>query len=397
MNGIEWDGKDEPTTYVDEIDFSQQGYTNTQVLNSAEAGSFVVNFTNGGTATAWYDSGSAVRVYAGGTFTVSSETTIVKIVLTYGSSDKTNAITTNVGTFSTNTWTGSSNSVTFTIGDSSGHRRIAQIEVHYAEKPVVKEASSLEFSEEVVAVDLYTYGGSFTAPTATLTPADGALTYSSSNEAVAIVDANTGNVTIKGKGTTVITATFDGNAEYKGCSASYTINVTDSTPITGSGVAIYTANFEENTGHRTSGTNSYTSNSYTTGDVKWSLTYADAVTSGSPIGGTAHVICRVAKNTTNKPIVTSGNLVQSSTNVSKVTFWSKLGSNVTLKVYYSTNNSTWTELTYSKDTSVNSTYGYSANVGLSSVSAFYLKFEYSVSSSTGSNRDSNLDNIVVYN
>lgn len=243
MNGIEWDGKDEPATYVDAIDFSQQGYTDTQVLNSAEAGSFVVNFTNGGTATAWYDNGSAVRVYGEGTFTVSSETTIVKIVLTYGSSDKTNAITTNVGTFATNTWTGSANSVKFTIGGSTGHRRIAKIEVHYAEKPVVKEATTIELGtyENTVDVKEGTEAASnnFIEPNATVVdasgdPVEGAKpTYTSNNADVATVNAENGNVTFTGgTGSVTITISYAGDDKYKDCEVSYTISVSNSTEPT---------------------------------------------------------------------------------------------------------------------------------------------------------------------
>ena len=79
----------------------------------------------------YYTSGSAVRCYGGAYFTVSSTKTIVKIELVYGSSDGSNAITTDCGTFDSPTWTGSSNSVKFTIGGSSGNRRIAGVTVTY--------------------------------------------------------------------------------------------------------------------------------------------------------------------------------------------------------------------------------------------------------------------------
>lgn len=119
------------------IDFSAQGYTNAQVIESAtiEEG-LVVTFdkANGSTAPTYYNTGTAVRVYGGATMTVTATgKTISKIVLTYGTGDKTNAITANCGTFETDTWTGSASSVTFTVDGTSGHRRIKVVEVTLGE------------------------------------------------------------------------------------------------------------------------------------------------------------------------------------------------------------------------------------------------------------------------
>ena len=58
-------------------------------------------------------------------------------------------------------------------------------------------------------------------------PNNFALTYASSNEDVATVDEE-GNVTLKAVGTTVITASFAGDATHKSAEASYTLNVKDS-------------------------------------------------------------------------------------------------------------------------------------------------------------------------
>lgn len=58
-------------------------------------------------------------------------------------------------------------------------------------------------------------------------PNNFALTYASSNEDVATVDEE-GNVTLKAVGTTVITASFAGDATHKAAEASYTLNVKDS-------------------------------------------------------------------------------------------------------------------------------------------------------------------------
>ena len=119
------------------IDFSAQGYENAQVIESVtiEEG-IVVTFDKGTNqnAPAYYNTGTAVRVYGGGTMTVTATgNTISKIVLTYGTGDNTNEITTDCGTFATDTWTGSASSVTFTVGGTSKHRRIKVIEVTLGE------------------------------------------------------------------------------------------------------------------------------------------------------------------------------------------------------------------------------------------------------------------------
>lgn len=51
------------------------------------------------------------------------------------------------------------------------------------------------------------------------------VSYSSSNENVATVNASTGEVTLKSAGTATITASFEGNSDYNAKIASYTLNV----------------------------------------------------------------------------------------------------------------------------------------------------------------------------
>ncbi len=158
----------------------------------------------------------------------------------------------------------------------------------------------------------------------------------------------------------------------------------------------YKADFEGETEHRTSGTNSYTSNTYTVSGVKWELKYADAVTSGSPLSGSAHVICRIAKDTKNKPYILSENLLSKSETVTKVSFLSKLGTNVSLVASYSTDNGNiWNPLTITKDATVHATLGYSASLTGVIASDFRLKFEWS--RTTGTTKvDSNIDDICVF-
>lgn len=117
------------------VTFSAQNYTNAQAIELYTGTNFTVTFAKGSNSNApkYYTSGAAIRCYGGNTFTVSSEKTIIKIELTFGTSDGSNTITASPESYSNGTWTGSSEEVTFTIGGTSGNRRIAGISVTYAE------------------------------------------------------------------------------------------------------------------------------------------------------------------------------------------------------------------------------------------------------------------------
>ena len=128
------------------IDFSAQGYANEQVITSAAVDDNVSVAFNKGTnqnPPKYYTSGTAIRCYGGNYFTVSTTIgSITQIVLTYGSNDGNNAITADVGSFNTNTWTGDAASVTFNIGGTSGNRRIKAMAVTYShEIPPTQQAT----------------------------------------------------------------------------------------------------------------------------------------------------------------------------------------------------------------------------------------------------------------
>ena len=134
------------------FDASKQGYTNAQVINN-------VTITDGITVTfdkgtnnytcKYYNTGDAIRVYGGGYFTIASTIgKIIKIKLTFGSGDGSNEISKDSGTYysSEGTWEGSSESITFTIGGTSGHRRIKAIAVTYEKDANAPTAESLTIS-----------------------------------------------------------------------------------------------------------------------------------------------------------------------------------------------------------------------------------------------------------
>ena len=122
--------------------FTDQGYANGDAVESYTGTDFAIAFNKGTNSNApeYYTTGSAIRVYGGNYFTVSSTTkTISKIELAFASGEGTNAITTDVETYTGGTWEGSANAVTFTVGGTTGHRRIASVAVTFAagEAPAV--------------------------------------------------------------------------------------------------------------------------------------------------------------------------------------------------------------------------------------------------------------------
>ena len=156
------------------LDFSQKGYTNGDAISSATEGKITVTFdkgTNASNAPKYYTTGTAIRAYGGNTITVSSENTISNIVITFSTGDDGNAITASNGsytdgintngTYSNGTWTGSANSITFTVDGSSGHRRIQSIAVtstgnasYYTDYTTTCEGRQLETPTNLNTTDI---------------------------------------------------------------------------------------------------------------------------------------------------------------------------------------------------------------------------------------------------
>lgn len=90
-----------------------------------------------------------------------------------------------------------------------------------------KQSQKLSFNPTSVTCTL---NGTFTQPT--LSGVKTPVSYTSSKESVATVDKNSGVVTIKGAGTTTITATAAETDQYRLATASYTLLVTDSSSST---------------------------------------------------------------------------------------------------------------------------------------------------------------------
>ena len=155
-----------------------------------------------------------------------------------------------------------------------------------------------------------------------------------------------------------------------------------------------TFDFEDESAHRTEGNNSYSENSYTENGVTISLTYADAVTSGTPLAGTANVVGRIAKKEKNSPVVKVGAISISGKKVTGIAYKTIGMSAMNMSVEYSLNNSTWTNLQTIKGMPTSSTEKSVSDLNITGTS-FYLRFTVTVASSTKKNRDFQLDDIVI--
>lgn len=201
-----------------------------------------VTLTLAGRTRWWADSPNHLRTYSGSTVTVSVPDNYIITSIVFTSTNNTaKNLSTTVGTYDNGgTWTGTANSVDFACSETS---RFSTIEVTYqdATEPV-KKNPGLVFSETDVTA---TIGEPFTAPTLTKeTTAE--VTYSSDNEEVATVDAQTGEVTIVALGTAKITAQAAENDEYAAGSASYTITVKN--PVLAEVTLPYTETFKDDQG-----------------------------------------------------------------------------------------------------------------------------------------------------
>lgn len=196
---------------------------------------FTIN-RNKGTAPSFNQNNKDLRIYANGNFIITAPegikiTDVIFTISTQGKKRYT-TITADNGTVATQAsgdselkWSGSSSSVSFTVGakanlsnstsevDKAGQFCFTSFKITYeADDPSDTRANAdIAFTESTYYAN---DGEAFTAPVPTKATT-AALTYTSSKPEVAAVNTNTGAVTIVAPGTTVITATAAENTEFK--------------------------------------------------------------------------------------------------------------------------------------------------------------------------------------
>lgn len=222
--------------WADEVTITPTSTSATQnnVSLSAAIGS-------GSTPPSYNATGKDLRVYAKGTVTISSVDKIITgIVFNISAQGKKRLapVTASVGTVAsqssgdeTVTWSGSSSTVTFTVGDKAdygsestkaGQLCFTSVVVTLASS---KSPAGLSFGGTTAFNSLPS--AAFTAPTLS-NPNGLTVSYATSDADIAAVNASTGAVTIGTKvGTATITASSEETETYAAGEASYTITVTN--------------------------------------------------------------------------------------------------------------------------------------------------------------------------
>lgn len=241
------------------VNMSEQGYSNADNVSSIKNGGLTISFTDGSTATAYYATGTAVRIYGGGSATFSvKDATISKVELTFsGTSNAPSANTvwsctdgSGSGTSGASaTWTGSAKTVKITRPTGNGHWRLQLVTVTYTLNSLDNSVATTVTIDGsgITNKDLYagTNAGQLAAVVKDVSGASisgATVTWASSKEDVATV-ADDGKVTLVAVGTTTITASYAGvENQYKPSTANYELTVTDTTPFTGGVVTFVSAN-----------------------------------------------------------------------------------------------------------------------------------------------------------
>ena len=212
------------------LTFSDLGLSDATKLTSYERTNFTISFGGSGTAAAYYNSGSAARIYTSNTFTFTAKGTGVKITkivfTTTGSSYRLTTSNTSAseGTITTDQWTGDASEVTFTRS-GSGQVRMTSVTVTYSVP--TKYTVSLAGSGTVT-------GGTISAsPTSAIAGTTISLTATPSAGYVfaswTVTDADAGSVTVTNNQFTMPAKNVTVDATFNEDDTVYDVNVSDET------------------------------------------------------------------------------------------------------------------------------------------------------------------------
>ena len=362
-----------------------------------------------GTNGANYQSGH-IRFQAKNTMTisVSGDYKLTSVTIATNSGYALDNASVSVGSYNTSTqvWTAPSTATTEVIitNTKTSQARLSSVEVSY-ESTTGGDEPTPEAPEAV------SFGGVSNGETVTTAPT---LTASAKNATVYYytigTDATPSDPTTSSSSTTsgeIASSNFSAghtytvkvlpyNGSVAGTVASITFTVSSgSSGGDTSGSLVF--DFEDDGAHRANTSNSYTgTNTYNQHGATITLNYADAVTTGSPLSGSANVLGRIAKNTTNSPTVIIGPIDLSNKTITGFSYNTKGVAAMTLVAAYSTTgDSDYTTFETLSGMPTTKTTKTTSNLSITGTSTVYLKFTVSVTSSTSSNRDFQLDDITI--
>lgn len=216
------------------IDFSTLGLENgVQYTTPFDGSDFTVTFGGGANDGKYYTTGTAIRVYGGGTMTIAAKSgNLTKLVITFDGSNKpADGTVVDGGTYDaeTGTWTGSASSVVFTRPSGSGHWRVQKVEATVGGGST-KKVTTIEFSEGYVTRATCGKDESVNLPTATVKSegaavAGATVTWESNKTDIATIDGNKVKIANGTQGEVTIKASYAGDATYESSTKTYKLTV----------------------------------------------------------------------------------------------------------------------------------------------------------------------------
>ena len=208
-----------------------------------------VTFAGGQNDGKYYTTGSGIRTYGGGTITITANgNTVTTIETTFAgdsyapASDDVWSCTGGSGTGTNGvnaSWSGSATSIVMTRPSGSGHWRLQAITVTYTTSGSDLDESDLALVDAPVELEFDLYDNDDPQTISYTTSSTGAVTVSQSNYITATVNANN-TITVtpvavtNGPQTIIVSQAADDT--YAAGSVTFTVDITDSTPTTGSDV-----------------------------------------------------------------------------------------------------------------------------------------------------------------
>ena len=209
---------------------------------TAQGFSFTAD-NNKGTKPAYNAGSKDLRLYANNLFTITAPAgvniTAIDFALSNQGKTRQSTVAVNTGTMTQSagvcTWAGAANAITYTVGakadlseadkTKAGQFCFTSLTITTNGAVTAKDPANLKFAQSEVTVNL----GEAVPANDLSRDTDAAPVFSSSDAAVATVDAATGAVTVVAAGTTIITATTEATEDFDAGTASYTLTVVDPT------------------------------------------------------------------------------------------------------------------------------------------------------------------------